>query len=108
MRKLLGLCFAVALVVSAAVTESKAQIIVRVRPPRPAVVVTARPPAPGPGHVWVEEDWVGRGDRYEWHGGYWAAPPHPGYRWVPGHWVSRRRGWVWIPGHWQGRGRRRY
>jgi hypothetical protein len=100
----MGLCVAVALMAGAA-TTSNAQIIVKVRPPRPAVVV-ARPPAPGPGYVWVEEDWVGRGNNYDWHGGYWAAPPRAGNHWVPGHWVQRRRGWVWMPGHWTSRGRR--
>lgn len=104
MRKLLGLCFAVAFMISASVTESTAQIIVKVRPPRPTVVVT-RPPAPGPGHVWIEEDWVGRGRDYEWHGGYWAAPPQRGYVWVPGRWTHSRRGYVWVPGRWNaGRG----
>ena len=80
--------------------ESRAQIVVRVRPPRPAVVVT-RPPAPSPRHVWVEEDWRPHGRSYQWHGGYWAAPPRDRAMWVPGHWGHRRGGEQWIPGHWR-------
>lgn len=78
-----------------------AQIIVRIRPRRPAAVVV-RPPAPSPRHVWVEEDWVpdNRGG-YRWHGGYWMERPRPRAVWVPGHWTERRRGWVWVPGHWR-------
>ncbi|MFT4031064.1 MAG: hypothetical protein QM669_01465 [Siphonobacter sp.] len=79
---------------------SEAQIVVRVRPTRPAVVVR-RPAAPSPRHVWVEEDWVPRGRRYTWHGGYWVTPPRPRAVWVPGHWEGRRRGQVWIQGYWR-------
>ncbi|WP_461449518.1 hypothetical protein [Mucilaginibacter sp.] len=79
---------------------AKAQIIVRIHPARPAVVV-ARPVAPGPGAVWVDEDWAPRNGTYAWHGGYWAVPPHPGAFYVRGHWRETRRGSIWIPGHWR-------
>jgi len=75
-----------------------AQIFVTVRPPRPHYV---RVVAPSPRHVWVEEEWVERGGRYEWAGGHWVEPPRPHARWIPGHWANRPRGWVWIPGHWR-------
>ncbi len=75
-------------------------LVVRVRPPRPKVVVT-RPPRPSVAHVWVDEDWRPAGRTYEYHGGYWAAPPRPHARWVPGHWAHHSRtGWVWKPGYW--------
>jgi hypothetical protein len=80
--------------------NSDAQITVRVRPPRPRVVVT-RPPAPSPNHVWVDEDWRVRGRHYSWHGGYWKRAPRAGAEWIPGHWRHRRGGDMWIPGHWR-------
>jgi len=85
---------------SLSATAVQAQIIVRVRPPRPTVVVT-RPPAPTPRHVWVDEDWVQDNRGYRWHGGYWAEPPRARAVWVPGHWAGRHRGYAWIPGHWR-------
>lgn len=78
---------------------AQAQIIVKVRPPRPKVVVV-RPAPPSPRHVWVAEDWVVRGNKYYWHGGYWVVPPRPHAVWAPGHWRHTRRGDVWIPGRW--------
>ncbi len=80
--------------------KSFGQIIVRVRPARPAVVIN-RPPAPSPRHVWVDEDWQLSGGRYVWHGGYWTAPPRPGAFYVRGHWRNTRRGSIWVPGHWR-------
>lgn len=91
---------ALMLIMGLSTYDSQAQIIVRVRPPRPRVVAP-RPPMPGPGRVWVEEDWRPRGRTYEWHGGYWTAPPRAGARWIPGHWARRRGGEVWIGGHWR-------
>ncbi len=88
-------------IISLSAVASHAQIIVRVRPPRPRVVVTARPVQPSRAHVWVDEDWVGEGDHYRWHGGYWAAPPRPRAVWVGGFWKHSRRGDIWIPGHWR-------
>ena len=79
-------------------TGTQAQIIVKVRPPRPRVVVT-RPAPPHPHAVWVEEDWIVDHGQYRWHGGYWAVPPRPRAVWVSGHWRHTRRGDIWIPGH---------
>lgn len=86
---------------SIAGTASYAQFVVRVRPSRPARVITRRPPPPSPRHVWVEEDWVPQGNTYVWHGGYYAAPPRNGSRYAQGHWRNTRRGSVWVPGHWR-------
>lgn len=81
--------------------SSQAQIVVRVRPARPARIVVRRPPPPSPNHVWIDEDWRLRGGRYVYSGGYWAAAPRPGAAWIPGHWANRPRGYVWIAGHWR-------
>jgi hypothetical protein len=97
LKKALFLFFAVSVF---AVADSKAQIVVRVRPERPREIVVARPMAPSPRHVWVAEEWTSAGGRYAYHGGYWALPPHPHAVWVAGHWRNRPRGYVWVPGHW--------
>lgn len=103
MRQLIKIGAIALLLAAGDVTNSDAQIVVRVRPNRPSVVVTNRPPQPTPRHVWVDEDWRARGRRYNWHGGYWTAPPrrYPNAAWVPGHWESRRGGNVWVGGHWR-------
>ena len=102
LRKL-GTAAAVALFLGAAM-PAEAQIFVKIRPPRPHVTVrTPRPPRPA-GAVWVEEDWRGSGDRYEYAGGRWETPTGSGMVWRPGHWKNTpRRGYVWVPGHWGGR-----
>ncbi len=84
-----------------AASTTYAQVIVRVRPERPREVVVRRPAPPSPRHVWVKEDWVARGGRYVWHGGYWAAPPRPGVTFVNGHWRNTRHGYVWVAGYWR-------
>lgn len=94
--KKIGLSLIVLL--SVASQNSQAQVIVNVRP---VVPVHERIVAPSPRHVWVDEEWVERGGRYEWAGGHWVLPPRPGVVWIPGHWANRPRGWVWIRGHWR-------
>lgn len=81
---------------------SQAQFVVKLRP---TVVVRARPLAPSPRHVWVEGEYVQRGNQYEYTEGHWVLPAYPGARWVPGHWKENRRrgGWYWAPGHWRRR-----
>lgn len=81
-------------------TVSEAQLIVRIRPARPAVV-RVRPVAPSPRHVWVEEDWRVNNGAYAYNGGRWVEAPYEHARWIPGHWKNTpRRGWVWREGHW--------
>ena len=82
--------------------SSQAQFVVKVRPAAP-VVVRARPLAPGPRYVWVDGDYVWRGNQYVYNEGRWALPAYGGARWVPGHWKFNRRrgGWFWVGGHWR-------
>lgn len=82
-------------------SKSFGQVIVKVKPNRPAVHAVRRPPAPSPNHTWVEEDWIPRGNSYVWHGGYWVAAPRKGAKFVTGYWRNSRRGMVWVPGHWK-------
>lgn len=100
MKKTTKLLMLLALLTLGALASANAQIIVRVRPARPAVVVE-RPVAPSPRHVWVEEEWVPHGDHYVWHGGYWALPPRRHAVYVPGHWDRRGEGEIWIKGYWR-------
>jgi hypothetical protein len=101
MRQLRKNAVLLLLLLGLSAAEASAQIVVRVRPPRPHVVITARPVAPSPRHVWIDEDWEPNGTEYRWHGGYWIEPPRPRAVWVPGHWRHNRHGYIWIRGHWR-------
>lgn len=68
--------------------------------PPPARVVV-RPPAPAVNFVWIDGYWSHHYDRWDWHEGRWARPPHGRSAWAPGYWRHEHRGWVWIPGHWR-------
>ena len=87
-----------ALVLTCGVQSSMAQIVVRVRPERPHYERTV---APSPRHVWVDEEWTPRGDKYEFSGGRWAEPNRRGARWAPGHWRETPQGHSWHEGHWR-------
>ena len=89
-----------AFILTLAYSAADAQIYVNIRP-RPQRVVVRRPPQPSPSHIWVKEDWRPQGKRYQWSGGYWAAPPRPRAVYVPGHWSRTRRGNVWVSATWR-------
>ena len=79
---------------------SNAQIVVNIKPARPTVVVT-RPAAPGPGYIWVDDDWSVQGKQYVWKGGYWSAAPKNGAKFNKGYWKRNKKGWHWVPGRWK-------
>lgn len=95
-----ALTLASAVVLFAAATSQAQQIVVSVRPHRPATYVAVRPHRPSAQHVWVAEEWTPEGGSYGYHAGYWAVPPHPHAEWTGGHWKHSRRGYIWIAGHW--------
>src|SRR6185369_8796404 len=97
MKRIQKMIVALVIMLSCSIFSTSAQIYVTVRPSRPVYV---RPVAPSPRHIWIEEDWNGVGDRYEWHGGYWAEPPVEGYYYTPGYWRHSNHGYVWIGGRW--------
>ncbi|GAA4460119.1 hypothetical protein GCM10023093_02250 [Nemorincola caseinilytica] len=101
MRTIKGI-LATAAIVLACSAAAPAQIYVEVRPTIP---VYTRPASPGPGYVWIEEDWNPYSDRYEWRGGYWA-PARTGYYYRPGRWRHSARGYYWSPGGWRQHGHR--
>lgn len=74
---------------------AQAQIYVTIRPARP---VYTRPAPPQPYYIWIDEEWSGQGNSYEWRGGHWAPPPPMGYRYRPGRWHHSSHGYRWIPG----------
>ncbi|MGB0523083.1 MAG: YXWGXW repeat-containing protein [Flammeovirgaceae bacterium] len=76
---------------------AEAQIVVSVRPTRPAVVV--KRPAARRGHVWIDGHWKARGNRYVWVKGRWVRARR-GFRYQPGKWVTVRGGYRWQPGVW--------
>ena len=80
-------------------TSAKAQLIVNVKPDKPASV--PRTPPPGPAYTWVEEDWQVVHDQYEWAGGRWEPQPMRRVIWIPGRWERRNNGYVWVPGIWK-------
>ena len=79
--------------------DANAQIIVKIKPRAPKVVVVHKKHRPN--YIWVEGHWkVNRYGKYVWVEGHWVKKRH-GYVWVNGHWKKVRSGWIWVPGHWK-------
>jgi len=83
------------------IPDAKSQIVVKVRPARPAVVVK-KPVKARRGHVWREGHWVysNKKGKYIWRKGQWVKK-RPGKVWVKGHWKLVPGGQRWVPGHWR-------
>jgi hypothetical protein len=81
--------------------EARAEVFVRIGPPRP--VVERVVPAPGPRFVWVGGYYRWSGRAYVWVPGRWVVPPHARAVWVAPAWafVPARGGYVFIAGHWR-------
>ena len=95
-KRLIGLAvFAGALTLSVA----KAEVVVRIGPPR--AVIETRGPAPGSGYVWVNGYHRWDGNAYAWNAGRWEMPPRAHARWVAHRWVHRRNGYVLVEGRWR-------
>ncbi len=77
----------------------KAQIIVKVKPKKPAVTLI-KPAKPGVGYVWIDGHWVVKNNRYVWKKGRWVKARKK-HRWVNGHWKRTAGAWIWVPGHWR-------
>ena len=71
-------------------STADAQVVVKVRPNRPAVVV-AKPAKVRAGHVWVAGHWCHNGNRYVWVKGGWIRA-RANHNWVAGRWVACRGG----------------
>ena len=80
--------------------ESAAQLVVKVKPVKPKVVVV-KPVKVKAGHVWVNGHWkVNAAGNYVYIDGYHLKKRH-GKIWVDGHWKKVPGGWKWTPGHWK-------
>jgi len=81
--------------------DLQAQVIVKVRPRKPDVVIV-KTPAPGANYIWIEGHWKWsrRQHQYVWVNGHWEKRRHHKV-WVPGHWAVVPGGYRWVPGHWR-------
>jgi len=79
--------------------HSKHYVKVRPAPPRYTRVVS-----PGPGYVYIQDDWrwdPGAGN-WVWYGNRWVPAPQPQQVWVPGAWIEiSGGGWTWRAGGWR-------
>ena len=84
-----------------AIGQATAQVVVAVKPVRPAVVVV-KPVKARKGYVWVDGHWKynQRKARYIWVKGTWHKAKR-NHRYVAGRWVNTRGGYKWVPGHWR-------
>lgn len=80
---------------------SNAQMVVKVRPAKPKVLVV-KPAKAKPGHVWRNGHWVWNAKRknYVWRKATWVKV-NPGHAWMAGHWVRSANGHKWVPGYWK-------
>lgn len=94
------LCCTFLLVLSSFLGTSFAQIKISINilPTEPFI---ARPPQPTTNHVWIEGEWVPRGNTYVRQPGFWTVPEKD-HIWVKGEWVRDPDGSsYWQPGYWK-------
>ena len=80
---------------------ASAQVVVKVRPARPAAVVV-KPAKIKRGYIWVDGHWKynKRHNRYVWVNAKYVRVKR-GHAYVAGHWKSVPGGYKWVPGHWR-------
>jgi len=80
---------------------ANAQIVVKVRPAKPKVLVVKRA-APRSGVIFIDGHWKynKRHGKYVWVKGHWVKKRR-GYAYVPGRWRASRGGHVWVAGCWR-------
>src|SRR6266436_10124444 len=74
-----------ALLATAIVAPSSAQISVYIGTPPPPIRYEEYGPTPGPDFVWVDGYWEPVGHRYRWVRGRWDRPPYQGAYWSHPH-----------------------
>lgn len=82
--------------------DIQAQVVVKVRPVRPAKVVVTKPARPSARYVWVDGHWRwnNRSNRYVWVDGRWIKRKR-GRVWVAGRWKKVPGGFIWVEGYWR-------
>ncbi len=80
--------------------KATAQVVVKVRPARPAVVLS-RPAQAKANHTWVEGHWHydTKAGKYVWVKGHWKKN-RAGHTWTAGKWVACKGGHNWVAGRW--------
>ncbi len=83
--------------------EAAAQVVVKVKPARPAVVV--KRPAAKAGYVWIAGHWKwnAKAKEYRWVKAHWIKA-RAGHNWTPGKWVKVGNRHKWVPGAWHAHG----
>jgi len=101
MKKLLSLLGLLFVFSFSSNQDINAQVVVKVRPARPAVVV-ARPAKARSGHTWIEGHWRynNQTNQYVWVKGHWKQT-RAGHNWVAGRWVTCTGGHKWVAGYWK-------
>lgn len=100
MKKLLaGIGFTL-FIIAGSTFASNAQVIVKVKPANPNVVVV-KPARVRPHHIWVAGHWKwnSRKHVYVWTDGHYVKKRR-GHRYVEGHWMVVAQGYKWVPGTW--------
>lgn len=89
-----------ALLATAIVTSSVAQVSVYLGATPPPLRIEVRGPMPGPGYAWMEGYWAPNGHHYRWVQGRWERPPYEGAYWSHPHYDHYKEGWQLHEGHW--------
>ena len=81
-------------------TSLMGQMIVKVKPQRPNVVVV-KPNKVSKNKVWIDGHWKwnNRTHKYQWIKGCWVKSPK-NQAWVSGKWLKVHAGWKYVPGRW--------
>lgn len=82
------------------VQSAEAQIVVKVRPTTPKVLVK-KPRKPFSNAIWIDGRWVWskRSKHYVWKSGQWVKPKR-NRTYVAGRWIKKPNGWLYVPGKW--------
>jgi hypothetical protein len=96
-RFFLTLVFAVMVL---AVTNSNAQVYLKVPPTAPKSI--KKPARDSKYEVWVSEDWdLIYNNKYVYRAGYWAFPPTLKSVYIPGYWKKTPKGYSRVSGYWE-------
>ncbi|MCH2022429.1 MAG: hypothetical protein MK207_08130 [Saprospiraceae bacterium] len=100
MKKIIGLLSLLVFLSFNNTSEVTAQLIVKAKPARPAVVLT-RPVKVRTGYTWIDGHWHYNRftNRYVWKKGHWQKTRR-GQNYVAGNWVTCNGGYKWVPGRW--------
>ena len=81
--------------------SGSAQVVVKVKPNRPAHAIN-KPAQAKAEHIWIDGHWQydHHKKEYVWIQGRWVKE-NKDHHWVEGHWEAKDDGFIWVPGHWK-------